>query len=331
MNDSPVIPPAKTALKLDASDRVTLYLSLVPFLLENSPVTVTEAAERFTVTPKDLRDLVSKLANLGVPGTEGYYLPNDLFEINFDLFEDEDIIDLVNSVGIDATPRFSGPEAASLVAGLHYISGLIAAPERSSIIALMEKIGMGASAKPSNILVSTPEPPVDISILRRALATSTQVSFGYRNAGGVAEIRSVSPLRLDLVGDTWYLRGWCHLRSALRTFRLDRMSELAALTLPAASPVYAENLSATLFDERDTDLNVVVRLAQNALSLIAEYHPVVMAAAPNGDVLATIRFASVNQVPRLIASYPELMSVVEPPEAARAVVAFARDALHRYS
>lgn len=317
--------------RLGAHDRVTLYLALVPYLLQHSPVSVSDAAAKFHVSASDMRDLVRKLSNLGVPGLEGYYLPNDLFEINFDLFEDDDIIDLISAVGIDATPKFSGPEAATLVAGLQFISGIVAPEDRDSVTALITKIGLGASAKPASIIVSTPEPPVDLAIIRRAFSTHTQVRFGYRNARGESETRSVSPLRLLLVGDTWYLRGWCHLRDALRTFRLDRVENLVETLSPIAAEHAALELPEILFDARDTDLAVTVRLAENAVSLLAEYQPVVDAAAPGDDVLATIHFAHLTNVAHCVALHPGILTVVEPPEAVAAVREYAQQALARYS
>jgi len=317
--------------KLGANDRVTLYLSLVPYLLQHSPVSVTEAAKRFQISTADMRDLVRKLSNLGIPGAEGYYLPNDLFEINFDLFEDEDIIDLLNAVGIEATPRFSGTEAATLAAGLQFIKGFVTAEDKESVNALIKKIGLGASATPANIIVSTPEPPFNLDVLRAAFSAGTQVQFDYRNARGESEHRFVSPLRLLLVDDTWYLRGWCHLRDALRTFRLDRIENLAAHDAPISPEHNALELPETLLDARDTDLPVVIRLAENALPLITEYHPVVHAAASGGDVLATIHFAHLANVARCVARYPGMMTVIEPPEAVAAVAKYASDALSTYS
>lgn len=316
--------------KLGVSDRVTLYLALVPYLLQHSPVTVDEAAARFHIAPSEMRDLVRKLTNLGIPGTEGFYLPNDLFEINFDLFEDADTIDLLNAVGIDATPKFSGTEAATLVAGLQFISGIVAHDERESITSLIKKIGQGASSKPSSIFVATPEPPASFASLRTAFSENKQVLFDYRNARGEKEKRSVSPLRLDLVGDTWYLRGWCHLRDALRTFRLDRIGDISVSSVEISLNIQAQELPEALFDARDTDLAVVVRLSENALPLIAEYHPVVHGAASGGDVLATINFAHLTNVARLVSRYPGILLVVEPPEAILAVAQFAQEALGRY-
>lgn len=319
------------APKLGATDRVTLYLALVPYLLESSPVSVVDAAARFRISPPEMRDLVGKLSNLGVPGTEGYYLPNDLFEINFDLFADHDIIDLVNAVGVDSTPRLSGTEAATLVAGLQFISGIVAADERNSVTALIEKIGRGASAHPSNIFVDTPEPPASIATLRSAFLKNRQIRFDYRNTRGESENRTVSPLRLDLVGDTWYLRGWCHLRDAQRTFRLDRMDELLITSIAISESHRSVSLPDALFDPRDTDVQVVLRLAETALALIAEYRPRVHSAASDGDVLATIHFAHLTNVAKLVTRYPGILRVIEPPEAISAVARYAEDALKQYA
>lgn len=322
---------SKPEAKLDAADRVTLYLALVPYLIHNSPASVTEVAQKFHVDPADLRDLVLKLSNLGIPGSEGYYLPNDLFEINFDLLEEEDVIDLLNSVGIDSTPRFSGTEAATLVAGLQFISGIIAAEDRGAIHALIQKIGMGASSQPADIIVDTPEPPVDLAIVHSAFDTRTQINFGYRNARGISEVRHVSPLGLDLVGETWYLRGWCHLRGALRTFRLDRMENLGRTAVPTPPAIAHTVLSEVLFDARDTDLAVVIQLAENALPLISEYHPTVLRSAVGGDVLVSVHFADLTNVARIITRYPGVMTVVEPATAVAGVARFTGDALARYA
>jgi proteasome accessory factor C len=326
-------PPATVAKapKLGATDRVTLYLALVPYLLENSPVSVADAAARFRISPAEMRDLVGKLSNLGIPGAEGYYLPNDLFEINFDLFDERDIIDLVNAVGVDSTPRLSGTEAATLVAGLQFISGVVARDERGSVTALIEKIGLGASAHPSNIFVDTPEPPASITTLRSAFSQDKQVSFNYRNTRGESENRSVSPLRLDLVGDTWYLRAWCHLRDALRTFRLDRMDNVLITAIAITNSHKNVSLPDALFDARDTDVQVVVRLAESALPLIAEYRPRVHSAAADGHVLATIHFAHLTNVAKLVTRYPGILRVIEPPEAIATVVQYADEAMKQYT
>jgi proteasome accessory factor C len=40
---------------------------------------------------------------------------------------------------------------------------------------------------------------------------------------------------LDVVGNTWYLRGFCHLRDSMRTFRTDRMRNVLVLPKPVTT------------------------------------------------------------------------------------------------
>lgn len=58
--------------------------------------------------------------------------------------------------------------------------------------------------------------------LVEALHNRQQLQFDYftrtRNS---SETRTVSPQRLVLYRDNWYLDAWCHTRNALRTFSLD--------------------------------------------------------------------------------------------------------------
>jgi proteasome accessory factor C len=52
--------------------------------------------------------------------------------------------------------------------------------------------------------------------------------------------RDVSPQRLIHYRDNWYLDGWCHLRSALRTFSIDAMEQARELEEPALDVDAAE-------------------------------------------------------------------------------------------
>ena len=60
-----------------------------------------------------------------------------------------------------------------------------------------------------------------------ALASGHRVAFKYYNRGtDDFTQREVSPQRMTLYRDNWYLDAWCHLRDGLRTFALDAMTEV---------------------------------------------------------------------------------------------------------
>ena len=60
--------------------------------------------------------------------------------------------------------------------------------------------------------------------LQAAVAERKTVEFAYYAIGRDQElVRVVDPYGLQLVGDEWYLIGYCHLRESVRTFRLSRI------------------------------------------------------------------------------------------------------------
>jgi predicted DNA-binding transcriptional regulator YafY len=66
--------------------------------------------------------------------------------------------------------------------------------------------------------------------LARALAARRQLELHYyQRSEDVITLRRVSPQRMILYRDNWYLDAWCHLRNGLRTFALDAMSEVHEL------------------------------------------------------------------------------------------------------
>lgn len=307
------------ATRLEAADRVTLLMSIVPYLISHNPSTVDDVALTFRITPDQVRELISMLASSGVPGETGTYQHDDLFDINWDAFLDEGIIELWQHVGISASPRFSAREAATLVAGLQYVSGIITETERPALEALMAKIAAGASAQPENILIAAVAPPVDVSLIEEAVATGKRLEFTYSSASGTAQQRSVDPLRLDLVGQTWYLRGFSHERDALRTFRLDRIRNLTMSDLDVVHLVNSVELPDELFTVSDSDVVAVCAIDEEALSLITDYQAEVIGPYSSDQVRVRIRFGDISGVTRLVALHPGIITVLEPVEAVSAV------------
>lgn len=317
--------------RLEAADRVTLLMSFVPYLIDQGPVSVTQLAHHFSITTSQVEELVQLLAMSGVPGDNGYYQHQDLFDINWDLFEEQHIVELWQYVAVEATPRFSAREAAALLAGLQYISGIIPESEKDTVQKLVEKISLGASAKPENLQISPAPVPVDLGIIRSAVQSAHSVEFIYHSSTGIQQQRRVDPLRLDLVGESWYLRAWCHQREALRTFRLDRISELSVSQHKIITTVTENDLSDELFEVSDTDVRVRFRIEDSALPLISGYRPEVI--SRNGDATLEIEvaFSDLSSVPIFVAQVPGSITVVSPQTAQEIVHQWASQALVSYN
>lgn len=314
-----------------ASDKLAFILALVPYLMDHSRISVAEVANHFAVPEQAVRNAVSLIAVSGVPGETGTYQHSDLFDVAWDDFLDNDQIVLTNLVAIDDSPRFSGREAAALIAGLQYLSALPENADRSAIASLMAKLARGASASPSQVAVEGTTTDATLSVIRESVTAGVQIDFDYLNARGERERRLVDPLRIESLDADWYLRGWCHLREAVRTFRLDRISDPQRSDKPIAFHTTDIDLPTTLFEGSTDDIEVTLELPTAALGLLSDYigDSRVTEHSP-GIVRTTIGLAHLHQLKRLICSMPGVVAVVAPAEARAVVAEWASAAAARY-
>ncbi|MCI2958643.1 WYL domain-containing protein [Agromyces atrinae] len=309
------------AAPLRAQDKLTFLLALVPFLIDRSRVSVADAARHFSTTPEHIRQAVTVIAMSGVPGSTNAYLHNDLFDIDWDSFEQHDEIVIVHQVAIDDSPRFSSREAAALIAGLQYLSGLPENIDRDSIASLMAKLARGASSTPSAVAIAGGDVDSTLATIRDAVSGSHSLEFDYVNARGESERRVVDPLRVESADRDWYLRAWCHRREAVRTFRLDRMSEVIVSDVPVADHPDV-TLPDTLFQNSADDLTVTLDVASSALPLLADYRARVEDAGAE-VTRVSVRVAHVHSLKRLVAGLPGVVRVIDPLEARAAVAEWA--------
>jgi len=315
-----------------AQDKLALLLSLVPYLMDHDRVKVQDAAAQFGVTDEQIREAVRLIGVSGIPGETATYQHGDLFDIAWDAFEDDDEIVLTNLVAIDDSPRFSAREAAALIAGLQYLSALPEHADRDAIASLASKLSRGASAAPTPVAVETAETDGTLALLRSAIEQGVQIEFEYVSSTGVAERRRVDPLRVESMDADWYVRGWCHLREAVRTFRLDRISNPVITTEPITRGPRDVNLSDALFEDTPEDVLVTIDVAASAAPLLRDYlSDGAKLEEHDGRVRTTIRVAQYHGLKRLIAGMPGVAKVVAPAEARAAVAEWAAAGAARYA
>ena len=79
-------------------------------------------------------------------------------------------------------------------------------------------------------VASRTERPESFEIVASATIKRKRLQFIYRaRYNDRGNERKVSPQRLVHYRDNWYLDGWCHLSKGLRTFSIDRISEVKIL------------------------------------------------------------------------------------------------------
>lgn len=304
-------------------DKLTFLLSLVPYLSELEVVSVAEVAEHFQLSQREVIEAVELIAVSGVPSEDGFVFHNDMFDIDWDAFENEREIVLTNQVAIDEAPRFSRAELTALIAGVQYLAGVTSDTLNLELTRLQSKLAQLAGATVGTAGETLQLQPAQGAsareLIRQAIESKTQLRFDYSTAEGRTERRQVDPVQLESDNDTWYMRAWCHSRRAIRVFRLDRMTALEASGEAADTSHDHITLPDTLFEAGASDFDVTVEVSRSALPLLGDY---LRSASipPSGDpVTVEIRVAHVHGLKRVIAEHAGLMRVIAPAGAAAAV------------
>lgn len=311
-----------------ATDRAALILQLVPYLIGKGEVSLAEAADEFDVSEAQMRGMVEKLTVIGLPGDGGFWqMANDLFDIDWDLLDEHGVISITNTVGLERTPRLTAREAAALLAGLQLAATLPGVGDSGLVQGLLAKLARGASGVPAEVIVA-PEAVDDVRVaVAAALRDGVAVSFTYKAPDAPVTTRTVDPVKVHIASGQWYLQGWCHLRQAMRTFHLDRVSDVRPTDIPIT---HGGERVPDLFEPSETDAVADLRIRAAVIPLLADYLDR-STVTGTGDVrTAQIRVADERSLKRVAARHAGDVEVEGPEGARRAVAAWAEAGLDQY-
>ena len=326
--------PAKVAQPVQARDKLAFLLALVPWLIDQDRTTVDEAAAHFGVPADQIRDAVRLIAMSGVPGSTSAYQHDDLFDIDWDAFEEDDEIVLTHLVAIDDAPRFSSREAAALIAGLQYLSALPENADRAAIASLMGKLSRGASAEPSQVAVAAEEETdATLALIRDSVDRGVQLELDYRDSRGDAG----APPGRSAAGRVDRRRLVPARAGATSARRCARSASTASRT--PSSPTSRSSITPgevrlpdVLFEPSPDDLEVTIEVERSAMPLLADYIPDGALTTEVGDrIRTTLRVSHYHGLKRLVASMPGVVTVLAPDQARRAVAEWAAAGAARYA
>ena len=226
---TPGSPPREEGFSKDA-DKLIRRLSLIAFLLSRPgrPVTSAEIRRRvegYALMTDDafkrrFYEDRAELAGLGIEvaadtETDGdaelYSLPAAAYYLPAIAFSPDELAALAACLFVlEHRFAYSEPLRLALLSLTHGRPELLAAATTAPVSVLPAREAQrAASALPK---------------LQQAAAAGKTVTFTYYSIGRDEELeRTVDPYGLLLVGDEWYLIAFCHLRQAVRTFRVSRV------------------------------------------------------------------------------------------------------------
>jgi predicted DNA-binding transcriptional regulator YafY len=237
-------------------NRTDRLLAIVLALQARGRQRAADLADLFETSPRTIYRDIQALSEAGVPLVaipgqgyslmEGYFLPPLTFTA-------EEAAILLLGSGVMAQCFDAGYRAAAETAG-RKIEAVLPAQSRTDVADLRESVHF--VPEPTRI------PDKTLAGLRGAIVDRNAVRLRYHSryrTNGIADrpdTREVDPYALAHMAGAWYLTGYDHLRGAVRTFRLDRIEEIAVLERPFVRPPGA-HLSGREGDPRPIEILVL--------------------------------------------------------------------------
>jgi predicted DNA-binding transcriptional regulator YafY len=212
----------------------TRVLALLELLQTHGRMSGAELAPRLGVDRRTLRRYVGKLEDIGIPitaerGRAGGYALMPGFKLPPMMFTEDETLAL--SLGLLAARGLGLAEAAPAVASAQ------AKLERVMPNGLKRRVrAVGDTVKLDAARTIAPANNQALVGLTNAAQACRRVVLRYRDQAGEESVRRFDPYGLAFRHGRWYAAGMCHLRQALRTFRLDRIADVAPLAEPFERP-----------------------------------------------------------------------------------------------
>jgi predicted DNA-binding transcriptional regulator YafY len=209
-------------------------LELLELLQRQPLVTGRELADRFGVDRRTVRRDIAGLQRLGIPvegerGVGGGYRLRPGYRLPPLMLSEDEATAVV--LGLGAARRLALGDADGTDGALAKIQRVLPAALRRRVEALEAALEFTGPT-------STGEPPAGQTVLlvAEAIRRARRIRISYRSFEGEESQRGVSPYGLVVHAGRWYLAGYDHSRSALRTFRVDRVGSVALVDDPATEP-----------------------------------------------------------------------------------------------
>lgn len=225
-------------------------LAVLEMLYAHDRLTGAELAERLEVNVRTLRRYIVMLQDLGIPiiadrGRNGAYALGAGFKLPPMMFTNEEAVAL--EIGLLAASQLGLTEnAAAIQSARAKLEHVMPLELKNRVRALSDTITLNSAGNP------IPASSHVMMIMSGAVQQKQRVHIRYYSSAEDVTERDLDPYGIAFRYGKWYVVGWCHLREAMRSFRMDRVAaaQLTETHFDRVEPfdplVYVEQAIATL-------------------------------------------------------------------------------------
>jgi proteasome accessory factor C len=300
-----------------ALDRTARALDLVPYLLEHQGISVTELAQVFGVSEKQINSDLILIHMCGLPG----YTPLELIE----MYYEDGYVTVSDPQSLNKPRNMNRTEITSLLVSLDLLKSTRSDSIAEEIEALKNKLRKSLTFENPFVVVADAKNSDLVEQIEVAIAKGNALEIVYLSGSkDKSTDRLVLPLELYQENNFTYLKAWCQASEGERTFRLDRfvslkVSDNKKVSYARSSEKVPRQLA-----------NIELRVSKSARNFVEENRGVIASLIEDEELAVTLHPIDLDWLSRTILGYGSAIRVVGPTQLSEDLTARAKAIRHLY-
>jgi proteasome accessory factor C len=294
-----------------ALDRTARALDLVPYLLEHQGISISELAQVFGVSEKQINDDLILIHMCGLPG----YTPLELIE----MYYEDGYVTVSDPQSLNKPRNLNRTELTSLLVSLDLLKSTRSDSIVEEIEALQTKLRNSLSFENPYVVVHDSNNPGFVEQIEHAIAKGNALEIVYLSGSkDKSSERLILPLEIYQENNFTYLNAWCQTSEGERTFRVDRVISLKISDPKKINPIR----STEQVVDKVTNIELVV--SKPARNFVEENRGVIEDVIEGEELHVTLHPIDIDWLSRTILGYGSTIRVIEPSELAENLTARAK-------
>jgi proteasome accessory factor C len=284
-----------------ALDRTARALDLVPYLLEHQGISISELAQVFGVSEKQINDDLILIHMCGLPG----YTPLELIE----MYYEDGYVTVSDPQSLNKPRNMNRTELTSLLVSLDLLKSTRTDSIVEEIETLQTKLRNSLSFENPYVVVHDSNSPEFVEQIEHAIVKGNALEIVYLSGSkDKSSERLVLPLEIYQENNFTYLNAWCQTSEGERTFRVDRL-----ISLKVSDP---EKISAVRPTEQILDkvTNIELMVSKPARNFVEENRGIIENVIEGEELHVTLHPIDIDWLSRTILGYGSAIRVIEPSE-----------------
>jgi proteasome accessory factor C len=294
-----------------ALDRTARALDLVPYLLEHQGISISELAQVFGVSEKQINDDLILIHMCGLPG----YTPLELIE----MYYEDGYVTVSDPQSLNKPRNMNRTELTSLLVSLDLLKSTRSDSIVEEIETLQTKLRNSLSFENPFVVVAESKNHELVEQIENAIVKGNALEISYLSGSkDESTERLILPIELYQQNNFTYLNAWCQTSEGERTFRLDRITELKISDPKKINPFR----STEQVVDKVTSIELIVsKLARN---FVEENRGIIENVIEGEELHVTLHPIDMDWLSRTILGYGSAIRVIEPSELAENLTARAK-------